>query len=237
MTLQIKENKAREWVLSGAPNHALEYLGDTVKGMSDFAEQNGILHKDEGDGNVKTAENSVEDESVNQDTSDVDVENSVSNEDSAEESNGEDNVESTKEQNVEFDDETTDVNHNIDVRDAFSKSLNETIAVAIKTYHDEIVVPLQNALKELTENTNKSASSAGGGNQSNMFEYLLGEDWLPASVMANTIKEQFAASDTSEGDETVTNSQANESATAVDAVLSNGEGTKYNVPGHLFNDF
>lgn len=246
MGLQIKEDKAREWVRSGAPTNALDYLGDTVKSMADFAETNDILHKNEGENDVE--HNSVaedvnvtqgSDTNIDTDTSqnaDVSEDKEVVDTEKATDNvtnEVETNEETSKEQSV--DTEATTVDANPDVLVAFSKSLNDTIAVAIKTYHDEVVVPLQKALETVTNGTQKSASTVSHPNS--MFEHLLGEDWLPASVMANTIKEQFAASDTSDGDETVTDSQVKESAAAVDEVLSNGEGGKYNVPGHLFNDF
>lgn len=242
MGLQIKEDKAREWVRSGAPNNALDYLGDTVKSMAEFAETNDILHKNEGENDVQNEDANVTqnsdtnvdtDESQNSHVSEdkvVDTEKATDNVTNEVETN----EEASKEQAVDNNDTTT-VESDSDVLVAFSKSLNDTIAVAIKTYHDEVVVPLQKALEAVTNGTQKSASTVSHPNS--MFEHLLGEDWLPASVMANTIKEQFAASDTSDGDETVTDSQVKESAAAVDEVLSNGEGSKYNVPGHLFNDF
>jgi len=234
MTLQIKDDKAREWVRSGAPSNALDYLGDTVKSMAEFAETNDILHKDEGETDVEVNDVAKDNVDVEQgsDTNIVENSDTTANTDTE----GSNTDETAEENNEENDNQPSSTETNPDILAAFSKSLNDTIAVAIQTYHDEVVVPLQKALEAFSNGTQKAQSA--GGHPNSMFEHLLGEDWLPASVMANTIKEQFAASDTSDGDETVTDSQVKESAAAVDEVLSNGEGSgKYNVPGHLFNDF
>ena len=225
MDLQINKDKAEEWVKQGAPTHALGYLGDTVKSMSDFAENNGILHKDENEG-VSEVEEQIEN------VTDADDEVNENTTESQETDNTEDTTEGTEvneTDTTETSSESTSSTVDNDILAAFGKSLNETITTAIQTYHDEVVVPLQKELNTLKSGTGTKSVS------NNMFENLLGEDWLPASVMANTIKEQFAASDTTSNDETVTDAEVQASTEAVDKELSNDLANS--TAGHAFNEF
>ena len=183
MSLQIADEKKKEFVAGGGPEAVQDFLGEAVNEMHQKAVATGAVYK-EGDapaaGSVAEGLSDLVDntdaveEAVVEDTSDV--------EDVAVEEADEAVV---AEEVAEEEQKSVTVNP----QEAIQSMIVAAVSEGIATYHETVVAPLEAELKSLKEKDNDpfALNSKWGG----------AFDLLPPNAIAQSIKQQFKAVDTS----------------------------------------
>lgn len=187
MTKKLQVNKRSQWIQQGAPEQALEFLGNAVDSLNSIAVEKQIIFKGEDvmEENVAVVENAEVVTENTQPTEEVVAEPVVTETPSA-----------TTEQTP------------VDMMAVIQKGIADAIVTALKDYNSAVVAPLQAQIAELSAKANTPQAPVVQKAYNQMENVFFGaSDFMPAAAVAEMLKKEFGGSNSSEqtGDVVVEN--------------------------------
>ena len=187
MAKKLQVNKRSQWIQQGAPEQALEFLGNAVDSLNSIAVEKQIIFKGEDvmEENVAVVENTEVVTENTQPTEEVVAEPVVTETPSA----------------------TTEPTP-VDMMAVIQKGIADAIVTALKDYNSAVVAPLQAQIAELSAKANTPQAPVVQKAYNQMENVFFGaSDFMPAAAVAEMLKKEFGGSNSSEqvGDVVVEN--------------------------------
>lgn len=187
MAKKLQVNKRSQWIQQGAPEQALEFLGNAVDSLNSIAVEKQIIFKGEDvmEENVAVVENTEVVTESTQPTEEVVAESVVTETPSA----------------------TTEPTP-VDMMAVIQKGIADAIVTALKDYNSAVVAPLQAQIAELSAKANTPQAPVVQKAYNQMENVFFGaSDFMPAAAVAEMLKKEFGGSNSSEqtGDVVVEN--------------------------------
>ena len=187
MAKKLQVNKRSQWIQQGAPEQALEFLGNAVDSLNSIAVEKQIIFKGEDvmEENVAVVENTEVVTENTQPTEEVVAEPVVTETPSA----------------------TTEPTP-VDMMAVIQKGIADAIVTALKDYNSAVVAPLQAQIAELSAKANTPQAPVVQKAYNQMENVFFGaSDFMPAAAVAEMLKKEFGVSNSSEqtGDVVVEN--------------------------------
>jgi hypothetical protein len=187
MAKKLQVNKRNKWIQQGAPEQALEFLGNTVDSLNAIAVEKQIIFKGEDvmEENVAVVDNTEVVTENTQPTEEVVAEPVVTDTPSA----------ATEQAPV-------------DMMAVIQKGIADAIVTALKDYNSAVVAPLQAQIAELSAKANAEPTPVVQKAYNQMENVFFGaSDFMPAAAVAEMLKKEFGGSNSSEqvGDVVVEN--------------------------------
>lgn len=223
--LQIK--KREEWIKKGAPQEALEFLGQAVDSLHTVAVEKNIVFKEKEDEMPNQKEKTEEVKEETQDTTETPTTESPAQEPPADATPEDVSKSGTRspgdnparEQSESVTPDNPAPTAQASVAEVIQKGIATAIVVALKEYNDSVVAPLQAQLAELQTKLVKSEPTVTKAAPDNVFAgFMNASDFLPSAAVAEMIKKQFGTSTTEKaGDVVVKEEKVEEVKTAITA--------------------
>ena len=178
MAKKLQVNKRSQWIQQGAPEQALEFLGNAVDSLNSIAVEKQIIFKGEDvmEENVAVVENTEVVAENTQPTEEVVAEPVVTETPSA-----------TTEQTP------------VDMMAVIQKGIADAIVTALKDYNSAVVAPLQAQIAELSAKANTPQAPVVQKAYNQMENVFFGaSDFMPAAAVAEMLKKEFGGSESSE---------------------------------------
>jgi len=187
MSKSLQVSKRNKWIQQGAPEQALEFLGNTVDSLNAIAVEKQIIFKGEDvmEENVAVVDNTEVVTENTQPTEEVVAEPVVTDTPSA----------ATEQAPV-------------DMMAVIQKGIADAIVTALKDYNSAVVAPLQAQIAELSAKANAEPTPVVQKAYNQMENVFFGaSDFMPAAAVAEMLKKEFGVSNSSEqvGDVVVEN--------------------------------
>jgi hypothetical protein len=189
MTKKLQVSKRDKWIQQGAPEQALDFLGNAVDSLNSIAVEKQIIFKGEDvmEENVAVVENTEVVTENTQPTEEVVAEPVVTETPSA----------------------TTEPTP-VDMMAVIQKGIADAIVTALKDYNSAVVAPLQAQIAEMSAKLNETEKGKPTIQKSfsQMENVFFGaSDFMPAAAVAEMLKKEFGVSNSSEqvGDVVVEN--------------------------------
>ena len=178
MAKKLQVNKRSQWIQQGAPEQALEFLGNAVESLNSIAVEKQIIFKGEDvmEENVAVVENIEVVTEHTQPTEEVVAEPVVTETPSA----------------------TTEPTP-VDMMAVIQKGIADAIVTALKDYNSAVVAPLQAQIAELSAKANTPQAPVVQKAYNQMENVFFGaSDFMPAAAVAEMLKKEFGGSNSSE---------------------------------------
>lgn len=187
MNKKLQVNKREQWVKQGAPEQALEFLGNAVDTLNAVAIEKQIVFKGE----------------------DVMAEDIVAEVVDTEVVNTEETVPTDTPTEV-VPEQTSTSQEPVNMMEVIQKGIVDAVQVALKEYNASIVAPLQAQIAEMSAKLNETEKGKPTIQKSfsQMENVFFGaSDFMPAAAVAEMLKKEFGGSNSSEqaGDVVVEN--------------------------------
>lgn len=187
MSKSLQVSKRNKWIQQGAPEQALEFLGNTVDSLNAIAVEKQIIFKGEDvmEENVAVVDNTEVVTENTQPTEEVVAEPVVTDTPSAA-------TEPTP----------------VDMMAVIQKGIADAIVTALKDYNSAVVAPLQAQIAELSAKANAEPTPVVQKAYNQMENVFFGaSDFMPAAAVAEMLRKEFGGSNSSEqvGDVVVEN--------------------------------
>ena len=187
MTKKLQVSKRDKWIQQGAPEQALEFLGNAVDSLNSIAVEKQIIFKGEDvmEENVAVVDNTEVVTENTQPTEEVVAEPVVTETPSA----------------------TTEPTP-VDMMAVIQKGIADAIVTALKDYNSAVVAPLQAQIAELSAKANTPQAPVVQKAYNQMENVFFGaSDFMPAAAVAEMLRKEFGGSNSSEqtGDVVVEN--------------------------------
>lgn len=176
MNKKLQVNKREQWIKQGAPEQALEFLGNTVDALNTVAIEKQIVFKGE----------------------DVMAEDIVAEVVDTEVVNTEETVPTDTPTEV-VPEQTSTSQEPVNMMEVIQKGIVDAVQVALKEYNASVVVPLQAQLAEMTAKFSvtekgKPTIQKGFSQMENVF--FGASDFMPAAAVAEMLKKEFGSNST-----------------------------------------
>lgn len=171
MNKKLQVNKREQWIKQGAPEQALEFLGNTVDALNTVAIEKQIVFKGE----------------------DVMAEDIVAEVVDTEVVNTEETVPTDTPTEV-VPEQTSTSQEPVNMMEVIQKGIVDAVQVALKEYNASVVVPLQAQLAEMTAKLSetekgKPTIQKGFSQMENVF--FGASDFMPAAAVAEMLKKEY----------------------------------------------
>lgn len=207
MTKKLQVSKRDKWIQQGAPEQALEFLGNAVDSLNSVAIEKQIVFKGE----------------------DVMAEEMVAEPTNAEVVPTEPEVQTEPEVVSDVQTEpTSNTQEPVNMMEVIQKGIVDAVQVALKEYNASVVAPLQAQLAEMTakfSETEKGKPTIQKGFNQMENVFFGASDFMPAAAVAEMLKKEFGGNteQTAKTDVVVENVEALETVVKEKKVTTGNE--------------